>query len=169
MSGNSKKISLSDFFNNLTPKKAIGIIVIVGFIVYVRSLFNGFVWDDILFILQNFSIRPLMSQSFLTHNLYNSGAFYRPVTYLYFGVLYSIFGQNAFYYHLTQLFLHIVATVLLFTFLRLFFLEWISFFLALIFLVHPMNVESIAYISATNSELCFLFGIGALQLGVKDN
>jgi len=56
---------------------------------------------------------------------------------------------------------------LLFLFFCVFFSEDISFFLALLFLVHPINVESVAYIGSTQSELYFLPGITALLLSQK--
>ena len=45
--------SLKNLFVPLTTLKAIHIIVIVGFIVYANMLFNGFVWDDKIYIIFN--------------------------------------------------------------------------------------------------------------------
>jgi len=44
----------------------------------------------------------------------------------------------------------------------------LPFFLSLIFLIHPINVESVAYIGATQSELLFLFGILALLVSMHE-
>lgn len=79
------------------------------------------------------------------------------------------FGSNAFLYHLIQLLLHIISSSILFIFFSLFFTDGIAFFLALIFLVHPINVESVAYIGASQSELYFLPGITALLLAQKND
>lgn len=146
-------------------KKYFYLFFIVGVIVYFPIFFNGFVWDDFLFIINNFSSQPLLTQNFLGPSIFNSGSFYRPIPFLYFGALYSLLGQHAFFYHLIQLFLHISTTLLLVVFFLLFFSEEISVFLALVFLVHPINVESVAFISSTTSVLYFLFGIGALLIG----
>jgi hypothetical protein len=49
-------LSLKQFFVPLTNAKAIIFIIIIGFIIYGNALFNGFVWDDYPFILNNTDI-----------------------------------------------------------------------------------------------------------------
>jgi hypothetical protein len=45
--------SFKNLFVQLTNKKAIVWLIIVSFIVYANMLFNGFVWDDLSFIINN--------------------------------------------------------------------------------------------------------------------
>ncbi len=156
-------------FVPLTTFKAIHIIVIVGFIVFGNVLFNGFVWDDIPFIIQNSEMRSFDLTKLFGTSIFNSGSFYRPIPAVYFTSLYSFFGEQAFFYHALQLTLHLICTSLLFLFFCRFFTNGISFFLALLFLVHPINVESVAFIGATQSQLYFLPGISALLLAGKQN
>jgi protein O-mannosyl-transferase len=150
-------------------EKKFYLILLIGVIVYFPIFFNGFVWDDFYFILNNAQVHQLNFPILFGQNLFNLGPFYRPISALYFAMLYSVFGQGAFFYHLTQLSLHIVNTSLLFIFFCLFFDENISFFLCLLFLVHPINVESVAYIASSQSELFFLPGIIALLMSQKKN
>lgn len=141
--------------------------VLMGFVVYFPSLFNGFAYDDYPFILQNPGSQ-LNIQALLGPNLFNSGTFYRPIPAIYFAGLYSLFGQTAFFYHFIQIVLHIISTVLVFFFfLRFFPSRVLSSFLALVFLVHPINVESVAFISSTTSEIYFLFGMSAFLIGTE--
>ena len=50
---------LKDFFTPFTNLKAVSVIVLVGFIIYFNSLFNGFAWDDIPFILSNNEVHSI--------------------------------------------------------------------------------------------------------------
>ena len=162
---NQEEYSFYNLVVPLTKKKAIFIIIIIGFIVYFNMLFNGFVWDDITYIQLNPDIHSLNILSLFTKDLsFNSGDFYRPIPAIYFSIIYAITQNQSFLYHFIQLILHIAVTCLLFIFLAEFFAELPALLLALVFLVHPINVESISYIGATQSELYALFGMSALLI-----
>ena len=147
--------------------KYLWLFLMVGFIVFLPILFNGFVWDDLMGIIDNSELHQLNLPVLLGHNWFNNSLFYRPLQVIYFASLYSLFGQQAFFYHLSQLALHVIDAYLLFILFCLFFRKVISVALALLFLLHPINVESVAWISATNIELHFFFGIIALLLATK--
>ncbi len=74
----------------------------------------------------------------------------------------------AFFYHVIQILLQMACSCLLFFFLKRFFSITLSFFLSLIFLVHPIQVESVAYISSTQNNLFFLFGMIAVLISIKE-
>lgn len=148
-------------------EKYLYLIFLIGIVIYFPIFFNGFVWDDLTFVINNSQVHQLNLPLLLGSNDFNSGPFYRPLPAVYFSIVYSLFGKVAFFYHLLQLLLHIVGTFLLFIFFCTFFEEYIAFFLCLIFLVHPINVESVAYIGSTQSELYFIPGISALLLAQK--
>jgi len=150
-------------------EKYLYLILLIGTFVYSPIFFNGFVWDDFTFILNNSQLHQLNIPALFGSSIFNSGPFYRPIPAVYFTFLYTLSGNHALLYHLLQLALHLADTFLLFIFLGLFFTDGIAFFLALIFLVHPINVESVAYIGATQSELYFLPGIIALLLATRKN
>lgn len=160
----NSEFPLRHFFESLTTVKAITLISLLGLIVYSNALFNGFVWDDLDFIINNPEVHQFNISSLLGPNMFNAGPFYRPMPAVYFAAVYSLFGENAFYYHAIQLLLHIISASLLFIFFRKFFTQGLAIFLALIFLVHPINVESVAYIGSTQSQLYFIPGILALIL-----
>ena len=63
--------------------------------------------------------------------------------------------------------MHIVNTILLFFFFKHFFKNPLAFFLSLIFLIHPLQVESVSYIASIDNPLFFLLGLLALFLGME--
>ncbi len=149
----------------------IHIIVIVGFLVYFNMLFNGFVADDGTQILTNSTIHSISNIPILlfqTNSSVSSGGgiltgwYYRPLMLIFFSFLYTFFGNIAFFFHSFQLLLHIVNTLLLFSLFLSFFSKRISLFLSLIFLVHPINQETVAYISSLQDVLFLFFGLLAL-------
>ena len=130
--------------------------------VYFRILFNGFVWDDTTYILGNRELQGFNLVTLIGPNMFNSSGYFRPIPAIYFSLLSHLFEQSALFYHLAQLSLHIISTLLLLKLFRKYFSEKISLFLSLVFLVHPINVESVAYIGSTQSQLYFIFGTLAL-------
>jgi len=151
----------------LKYKKYFFVIIILGFVVYFPIFFNGFVWDDYPGVLENIQVHQINIPLLFGPSFINSGSFYRPLTAVYFSLVYAISGNHAFLYHLIQLVLHIIITILLFIFFVSFFSDGIAFFLSLIFLIHPIDVESVAYIGSTLSQLFFLPGLLALLLATR--
>jgi len=164
---NQQDISFKQFFSPLTTKKAVLIIAFVGFIVYFNSLFNAFVWDDFGFIINNPDVHRFNIIYLFQENYTNSLGHYKPLLALYNTLLYHAFGSLTFFYHFPQLLLHIICTVLIYLLFRKFLSAGIALFFAVVFLVHPINVESVAYIAAAQSELFLLFGMLALLISTK--
>jgi tetratricopeptide (TPR) repeat protein len=163
-----EEFSFKSFFTPFTTTKAIHWIIIIGFIVFANMLTNPFVWDDNTYLLNDSLINSINIPFIFGHNTFNDAGQYRPLTVMYFALFYSSFGPNQLFFHFIQLCLHILDTCLLFILFKKFFDKSLSFFLALVFLVHPMQVESVSYISSSDSPLFFLFGIVALLLGTSD-
>lgn len=143
--------------------QAISTIGIVGILVYCNSLFGAFVWDDKAQIVE----APLLNLFtnipfiFTSHNL---SIFYRPMFIVVLTMLHFMFGQYVVFYHGIQLILHITATILVFLLLGKFISEKLSFLLAMVFLVHPINTEAVVYISAISDPIFVVFGLLSLAL-----
>jgi tetratricopeptide (TPR) repeat protein len=158
--------SFKNFFVPLTTIKAIRIIFIVGFIVFFNMLFNGFVWDDKTYIIYNSSIH---ANFFTKDNPFNSLGQYRPFSAIYFSIVNTLFGMNSFPYHFIQLIIHITNAILIFILFKRFFNIQISVISSLVFLIHPIMVESVSYIAASGIPLFFLFGMIALLIQITEN
>lgn len=159
--------SFKSYFHPFTTTKAIHFLILIGFLVFGNMLVNGFVWDDFPFILNNPEVHQVNLFAAFGNNYFNNSGYYRPLPEIYFSLMYAVFGTNAFFYHLTQLLLHTSCSIVIFLLFKTFFSRILAFFLAVIFLVHPINVESVSYIAATQSQLFFLPGIIALFLSTQ--
>jgi len=164
--------------------KHILIILVIGFLVYVNTLPNQFVWDDEEQIVknplvQNLSNLPLIfkSSTFYGGGGAPTGWFYRPMMTLSYLLNYWAWGGRPFGFHLFQVIIHLLNSVFIFLiFSRIFSREkisnsrLISFLMALVFVVHPANVEAVSYIAALQESLYTLFGLVVLFIltRVKD-
>lgn len=128
------------------------ILIILGTILYSISLFNGFVWDDELM--------------FNTH-LSAAQAYFRPAMSVINRSLSTVFGSQPFIFHLASVGFHIATSVLLFYILKRFFKEYYAWFLALLFLVHPTNVEAVSFASALQEIVFTFIGLAGLFLCVR--
>ena len=88
---------------------------------------------------------------------------YVPLPLLSFAIEYNFFGSDPLPYHISNLVLHLVCTLLVFYFLRLLKLDSIyAAFGALLFGIHPMHVESVAWITERKDLLYTLFYLGSM-------
>src|SRR6266581_7266354 len=146
--------SLKSFFVPLTTMKAIHYIVIIGLIVFFTSIFNGFIGDDFQHVKYNTSIHSVANiPYFFSHGIFydptsnhQRNNFYRPIVSVAYSLIYPFSGDNPIGYHLFQVLLHISNAILLFLVLKYFFKQAVAFFLSLLFLLHPINIEAVVYI-----------------------
>jgi tetratricopeptide (TPR) repeat protein len=119
----------------LVQKRACLFLLILCLAVYANSLFAGFVSDDIPAILQNPDLARAWRGPANLQEAANS-------------LCYHLGGHQPFFYHLFNVILHCVNTLLAFVFLRLFFGIEASFWGAAVFAAHPAHAEAVAWISA---------------------
>lgn len=94
--------------------------------------------------------------------------FWHPLTWLSLTLDYELYGPNAGGYHLTNIILHTLSTLLLFWLLnRMTGAMWKSAFVAALFALHPLRVESVAWISERKDVLSVFFWMLTLCLYVR--
>ena len=90
-----------------------------------------------------------------------------PLLRLSFLLDYQLYGLNAYGYHLTNLILHIMSSLLIFwLFNRMTGVIWRSAFVAAFFALHPLHVESVAWITERKDVLSAFFWMLTLCLYV---
>ncbi len=92
-----------------------------------------------------------------------------PLTWLSHMACFQFFGRHAGYHHLVNVVIHILASWALFFFLlRATALRAPSAFVAFMFALHPLHVESVAWITERKDVLCALFWFLGLWAWVRD-
>lgn len=124
--------------------------------------------DDGLLIEQNLVVHhsnaATIWKAFTTYDL----ELYIPLTLLSFQLDWWIGGGSALPFHATNLFLHLLNTLLVWRLLvRLLRQDGIAFFLALLFAVHPLQTEAVAWASARKDLLSTAFALGSIHLWLR--
>lgn len=148
------------------------LIIFIGIALFLNSLTNSFIGDDFDQIVSNTSLlNPFNLQNFFTGSTFyggggesQSGLHYRPLMLFFYSIIYTLFGLKPIFFHIFQLILHISNTIMIFLFLRYFFKNSVSFLLSLVFLVHPINNETVVYIANLQDTLYLFFGLLATLL-----
>lgn len=139
------------------------LLVIAGFFIYTNSFANQLFWDDDDGIINNVYIKDwsYFPKYFSENLIAGSGQisnYWRPLVLISFAADYHVFGLNHVGYHLSNLLWHILAAWLIFLlFYRLSKKHWLSFWPALIFLVHPLQTEAITYVSGRADPMSTVF------------
>lgn len=153
--------------NNVSLLKAVffaSIIVFFSFLAYWNSLHNDLVFDDVTIVKENRLIRDLRNvPEILTTDYWGMGTsfqsgLYRPLTLLSFALNYHYSGNRPLPYHLTNLIIHSINSLLLFFFFILLFKKARgALFCSLLFAVHPIHTEAVTGIVGRAELLAFLF------------
>lgn len=124
-----------------------------------RAGFIGF--DDPVYVVKNFPVQQgLTTQGTAWAFTTGHGGNWHPLTWLSHMLDVQLFGLNPVAHHLVNLFFHLANTVLLFLLLsQLTATVWRSAFVALLFSLHPLHVESVAWIAERKDVLSTFFGL----------
>lgn len=150
--------------NNAVWTWILGLVVPV-LVVYAQVWgYEFLVWDDNLYINENKSIRGLgwtNWKAFFTEFYVGN---YQPLTILTYALEYALVGENGWLFHGTNVLIHAVNTVLVYLVVKAWVPSnsWIPWWTASFFGVHPMHVESVAWVSERKDVLYTFFFLGAL-------
>lgn len=144
------------------------IIAVVGFLLYAWTLtFQLTYLDDHTLIIDRADVItgwrgiPII----FTTDAFFSGTnfYYRPLLNLSFMLDGAAAGDSYFLYHLDNILLHILAASLVWALLRrLAANRQLAFFLTLIFLVHPVLTQAVAWLPGRNDSLVAIFVLAAM-------
>jgi len=152
---------------------AIAVIFAVASLVYVNTLGNSFVWDDIFLIVNNPFLKDISNLPKVLSSGYwastgSSDGLYRPLTMATYLLEYSLFRLDPFYYHLDNIILHLSCCLFVYLIGRKLTGNVTSAFVAgILFAAHPVHTEAVAWTSGRAELLASLFFLAALYTFIK--
>jgi tetratricopeptide (TPR) repeat protein len=178
----------------LNPTVQIAFIIILGCLVYSNTLTSPFVFDDVVYVIENPAVKDLSGYLSASQNDTlpdHPGTFKkqyknRILGHLTFALNYWIDGLNVKGYHLVNLLIHLLNSLLVYLLAYLTFRtpylkqrtaldpafniqtgNLTAFLCTLLFVVHPMQTEAVTYISQRLTSLATLFFLLSLVLYIK--
>lgn len=135
---------------------ATSVLALAIILLYFQSLSYGFIWDDFTYILNS----KLMSDPNGLKKIWtqHSTVDFWPVAYSVLWICKQAFGNEAFGYHIVNLILYITTVILVWkTLNKLGFAA--AWWIALLFALHPMNVEVVVWIFQIKTNLANMFAL----------
>ncbi len=140
-------------------------ILLLALAAYLPALSAGFIWDDDAYITDNRNIARFdgLRKIWLEPR---SNPDYYPLTLTSFWIEYRLWGLHPFGYHLVNVLLHALNGVLLWRVLKCLGIPagWV---VGVIFVIHPVQVESVAWITERKNTLSGLFYLCAVLSFLK--
>jgi len=149
---------------------------IVVFFLYAKTLTGDFIFDDWHNIRDNPYIRlTQLSPKSLIRAAHQSPSSSRPLANISFALNYYIHGYKVVGFHLVNILIHIATGILLYFFIgttlrtpalhpRYSKYRWVPFFTAFIWLVHPLQTQSVSYIVQRMNSMAAMFYVLSMLL-----
>ncbi len=149
------------------------LVFIVAFAVYANTIGNDFIWDDEYLIINNSQIKSFthlgnVFKTYVGYGSENINTFYRPIQELSNMIDYFLWGLESFGFHLTNVLLHSLVSVMVFVFIFTVTGNLPASFVAAVFYsVHPVHTEAVAYVAGRADSLYSLFMLLSLVFFIR--
>ncbi len=158
---------LSEYLHK--PAVLLSTLGLVTLVLYSGTILFEFVWDDWPQIVNNPLIRswhnlPHVFGSDLWYHVARQQVYYRPLFVVWSMLNFSLFALHPWGWHVGAILVHVAAVLSVFWFARRLGTEyWTAAVAALIFALHPVHIEPVAWISAASDSMVTMFA--ALAFG----
>jgi protein O-mannosyl-transferase len=162
-----EKKPLSSLFNSPGKRDVVVslALAVVTLLIYNNVTHFDFInFDDDQYVTSNHHVQAGVTWKTLTWAFHSTDAAnWHPVTWLSHALDYQLFHMNPAGHHYTSVLLHAINAILIFLLLRWATgLVWRSATVAALFALHPINVESVAWVAERKNVLCTLFFLLAI-------
>lgn len=140
-------------------------LVVVTVVAYLPALAGEFVWDDDDYVSQNATLRSVEGLKAIWLDPSATPQYY-PLVHTAFWVEYQLWGLNPRGYHVTNLLLHLASAFLVWRLARVLAIPGAAV-IAAIFAVHPVHVESVAWITERKNVLSGVFYLSAMLVYLR--
>ena len=141
------------------------LLVVAALVVYTPALNSGYIWDDDAHVVNNQHLRSLNGLKKIWFEVGTTQQYY-PMVYSAFWLAYHLWELDPFGYHLVNVLLHAANALLLWVVLRRLGISG-SLIIAAVFALHPVHVESVAWITETKNTLSSFFYLLSMLLCIR--
>ncbi|HVY54557.1 MAG TPA: tetratricopeptide repeat protein [Thermodesulfobacteriota bacterium] len=170
-----------ELLSKLTAGRLLSVLLLllVSFALYLPSLKNDFVWDDVEVITKsNVSLDAAYITDVVIPDVYKhkSSSYYRPAIYTSLVADRAFWGLSPFGYHLSNLLFNTIS-VILFYFMTLTVLDGLAvnkagapaMLSSVLFALYPMHVESVSWIAGRSDIICAMFLFPAMAFHIMSS
>lgn len=150
--------------------RAYFLLLVLGFLLYGQTLFFDFsFFDDQVLVIENSPIIGNFKNigAVFTNDVFFSVSkyYYRPLLNVSLMIDMAIAGVLPFIFHLTNILIHILTACLVFRlFLKIDYKRSLAWLFSVLFLIHPVLTQAVAWIPGRNDSLLALFVLAAFNL-----
>ncbi len=138
------------------------VLIATTFLAYWPALDAGYIWDDDAYVTENLALRSWEGLRAIWFQLGATPQYY-PLVFTSFWIEHHFWGNQPLGYHAVNIALHALGSVLLMMVIfRLGLNRWIALLVAAIFALHPIHVESVAWVSERKNVLSTVFYFAAI-------
>ena len=155
----------------LTIALGAAVIVVASFIAYAPALRGQFLWDDDYYVSNNRLLQSWVGLQRIWFDVFAGPSSYPlpqyyPMTHTSFWIEYRLWGLNPTGYHVTNVILHVCSALLIWMTLRKLAVPgaWVA---AAVWAVHPLNVESVAWIAERKNVLSGFFFFASIYVYLR--
>ncbi len=138
------------------------VILAVTFIAYIPAMRGGYIWDDDHYVHANPNLNSVEGLGRIWMQPKFSPQYY-PLVFTTFWIEHAVWGMNPTGYHVVNVLLHSASAIVLFLILSRLQIPG-ALLAAMVFAIHPVHVESVAWITERKNVLSGLFYLAASYL-----
>jgi Tfp pilus assembly protein PilF len=144
------------------------LLILAGLLVYAPTFRGDWLWDDDVVLTAHPDVLSGTAEGLLQLWVNPDGIDYFPLSYSFFWLQAQLFGPHSTGYHVTTILLHISSGLLLWTLLARLNIPgaWVT---GLAFTIHPVCVESVAWVAETKNTLSLTLFLTSCIFWVKQD